>query len=144
MLACCVDDDGGPLRSLPEPSFGSLASHVGGTLKVCLAFSQSAGRPNAPKIAVATVDYTDEGSRCSLQAPERCTPGIMAVRNRAMLVLTRKVGQGIVISGNILVCVLGIERGRVKIGVAAPPDTLVLREEVLDKPKPGPRKKAKA
>ena len=61
-----------------------------------------------------------------------------------MLVLTRKVGQGIVISGNILVCVLGIERGRVKIGVAAPPDTLVLREEVLDKPKPGPRKQAKA
>ena len=113
-------------------------------MKARLVFSQSAGRPNAPKIAVATVDYTDEGSRCSLQAPERCTPGMMAVRNRAMLVLTRKVGQGIVISGNIVVCVLGLERGRVKIGVAAPPDTLVLREEVLDKPKPSPRKKAKA
>ena len=32
-----------------------------------------------------------------------------------MLILTRKVNQGIVIDGNILVQVLGIERDRVKV-----------------------------
>lgn len=59
-----------------------------------------------------------------------------------MLILTRKVDQGIVISGNILVTVLGIERDRVKIGISAPADVKVLRQELLemdesDSPLPG-------
>ena len=36
-----------------------------------------------------------------------------------MLVLTRKINQGIVIAGNIYIRVLGVERDRVKIGIAA-------------------------
>ena len=48
-----------------------------------------------------------------------------------MLVLTRKVDQGIVISGNIRVLVLGVERGRVKIGISAPREVTVMREELL-------------
>ena len=47
-----------------------------------------------------------------------------------MLILTRKVDQGIVISGNILVRVLGVERDRVKIGISAPADITVLRQEL--------------
>lgn len=47
-----------------------------------------------------------------------------------MLILTRKVDQGIVISGNILVRVLGVERDRVKIGISAPGDVTVLRQEL--------------
>jgi carbon storage regulator len=50
-----------------------------------------------------------------------------------MLVLTRKVDQGIVISGNIYVRVLGVERDRVKIGISAPTDVPVLRQELLDR-----------
>ncbi len=50
-----------------------------------------------------------------------------------MLVLTRKVDQGIIISGNIYVRVLGVERDRVKIGISAPLDIAVLREELLDR-----------
>jgi carbon storage regulator len=50
-----------------------------------------------------------------------------------MLVLTRKIDQGIVISGNIYVRVLGVERDRVKIGVSAPLDVTVLRQELLDR-----------
>jgi carbon storage regulator CsrA len=50
-----------------------------------------------------------------------------------MLVLTRKVDQGIVIAGNIIVRVLGVERDRVKIGVSAPMDITVLRQELLDR-----------
>jgi carbon storage regulator len=47
-----------------------------------------------------------------------------------MLILTRKVDQGIVISGNILVRVLGVERDRVKIGISAPGEVTVLRQEL--------------
>jgi carbon storage regulator CsrA len=49
-----------------------------------------------------------------------------------MLILTRKIDQGIVISGNILVRVLGVERDRVKIGISAPEDITVLRQELLE------------
>jgi len=47
-----------------------------------------------------------------------------------MLILTRKIDQGIVISGNILVRVLGVERDRVKIGISAPGEVTVLRQEL--------------
>jgi carbon storage regulator CsrA len=49
-----------------------------------------------------------------------------------MLILTRKIDQGIVISGNILVRVLGVERDRVKIGISAPEEITVLRQELLE------------
>ncbi len=47
-----------------------------------------------------------------------------------MLILTRKIDQGIVISGNILVRVLGVERDRVKIGISAPGEVTILRQEL--------------
>ncbi len=50
-----------------------------------------------------------------------------------MLILTRKIDQGIVISGNILVRVLGVERDRVKIGISAPIEVTVLRQELLER-----------
>lgn len=50
-----------------------------------------------------------------------------------MLVLTRKIDQGIVIAGNIIVRVLGVERDRVKLGISAPIDIPVLRQELIDR-----------
>jgi len=50
-----------------------------------------------------------------------------------MLVLTRKIDQGIVISGNIVIRVLGVERDRVKIGISAPLNVTVLRQELLER-----------
>ncbi len=50
-----------------------------------------------------------------------------------MLVLTRKIDQGIVIAGNIYIRVLGVERDRVKIGIAAPKEIPVLRQELLER-----------
>ena len=50
-----------------------------------------------------------------------------------MLVLTRKIDQGIVISGNIYVRVLGVERDRVKIGISAPLEVTIRRQELLDR-----------
>jgi carbon storage regulator len=52
-----------------------------------------------------------------------------------MLVLTRKIDQGIVISENIYVRVLGVERDRVKIGISAPLNITVLRQELLEREK---------
>ncbi len=48
-----------------------------------------------------------------------------------MLILTRKVDQGIIIQGNIVVTVLRVERDRVKLGISAPEEITVLREELL-------------
>ena len=47
-----------------------------------------------------------------------------------MLILTRKIDQSIIIQGNIQIMVLGVERDRVKLGIAAPADITVLREEL--------------
>jgi carbon storage regulator CsrA len=49
-----------------------------------------------------------------------------------MLILTRKIDQSIVIQGNITIVVLGVERDRVKLGIAAPADVSVLREELVE------------
>ncbi len=52
-----------------------------------------------------------------------------------MLVLTRKVDQGLVIAGNIHIRVLGVEGDRVKIGIAAPKEIPVLRDELVERDK---------
>ncbi len=49
-----------------------------------------------------------------------------------MLILTRKVEQGIVINSDVIVRVLSIDGERVKIGVDAPRSISVLREELLE------------
>jgi carbon storage regulator len=49
-----------------------------------------------------------------------------------MLILTRKIDQSIIIQGNITIMVLGVERDRVKLGIAAPADVTVLREELFE------------
>jgi len=50
-----------------------------------------------------------------------------------MLVLTRKVGEAIVIADKITVRVLSISGGRVRLGVEAPDELLVLRGELADR-----------
>ena len=48
-----------------------------------------------------------------------------------MLILVRKVQQGIWIEGGIMIQVLSIERDRVKLGITAPGDVKVMRQELL-------------
>ena len=50
-----------------------------------------------------------------------------------MLVLTRKSGQSIRISNNIIVTVLDSNSGQVKIGVTAPNHIPIHREEIYDR-----------
>jgi carbon storage regulator len=47
-----------------------------------------------------------------------------------MLVLSRKLGEEVVIAGNIRVKVVGIQGNRVKLGIVAPQDVTVHRDEV--------------
>jgi carbon storage regulator len=48
-----------------------------------------------------------------------------------MLVLTRKVGERLVIGGSVVVEVLEVRGGRVRFGIQAPQGVTVLREELL-------------
>lgn len=48
-----------------------------------------------------------------------------------MLVLRRKVGESIVLADVINISVLAVEGERVKIGISAPPDVTIVREELL-------------
>jgi carbon storage regulator len=52
-----------------------------------------------------------------------------------MLVLSRNVGEGVVIGNGIRVVVLGVRGNQVKIGFTAPDDVRILRTELVDKPK---------
>jgi len=55
-----------------------------------------------------------------------------------MLILVRKVQQGIWIEGDIWVKVLSVERDRVKLGISAPGDIKVMRQELIaEVPNPG-------
>jgi len=47
-----------------------------------------------------------------------------------MLILTRKIGEGVVLNENITVKVIEISKGVVKLGFEAPKDMLILREEL--------------
>jgi len=48
-----------------------------------------------------------------------------------MLVLRRKAGEAIVLNQVIKIRVLGVEGDRVKLGIDAPPDVIVVREELI-------------
>ena len=50
-----------------------------------------------------------------------------------MLILTRKSGEGIRIGEDISVVILEIKRNQVRIGIEAPKDTQVHRDEVYEK-----------
>ena len=55
-----------------------------------------------------------------------------------MLNLTRKVGQSIVIGGNIVVKVLDIQGRQVQLGVEAPKDVTIERPDAAEKKEPKP------
>ncbi len=55
-----------------------------------------------------------------------------------MLVLRRKAGEAIVLNGVITIYVLAVEGERVKLGISAPPEVVIVRSELLETPTGGP------
>jgi len=49
-----------------------------------------------------------------------------------MLILTRKSNEKIFIGDDVVLVVLGIENNRVKLGIDAPSNISILREEIVD------------
>jgi carbon storage regulator len=49
-----------------------------------------------------------------------------------MLVLARRIGEQIVIDGNIRLTVVAVKGNQVRLGIAAPPEIIVDRKEVHD------------
>ena len=47
-----------------------------------------------------------------------------------MLVLTRKVGEKVVVDGRITVTVVAVDRNKIRLGITAPPDVRIDREEI--------------
>jgi len=50
-----------------------------------------------------------------------------------MLVLSRRPGEEIIISGGIRVRVVSVQGGKVRLGIAAPPSVRVDRQEIHDR-----------
>jgi carbon storage regulator len=76
-----------------------------------------ASNDESPKSACAV----DEGRDNRYSPPEREFP---------MLVLSRKLGEKIVISDNIIVTVVKIDRNQIRLGIEAPLEVSVYREEI--------------
>ncbi len=52
-----------------------------------------------------------------------------------MLVLSRKEGEGIYLNDNIKITVVEINRNQIKLGIDAPRDVSIVRDEIMDRVK---------
>jgi carbon storage regulator len=50
-----------------------------------------------------------------------------------MLILTRKINEKLMIGDDVIISILGVSRGQIKIGIAAPKNISVHREEIFNK-----------
>ncbi len=50
-----------------------------------------------------------------------------------MLILTRKIGESLIINDNVTITILGVKGTQIKIGINAPKNIAVYREEIFKK-----------
>jgi carbon storage regulator len=74
-----------------------------------------------------TVSYTQPTSALLEHA------SLKAIKEKSMLILTRKVGESINIGDDITITILGVSGQQVRIGINAPKDVAVHREEIYQR-----------
>jgi carbon storage regulator len=57
----------------------------------------------------------------------------LATRRKIVLILSRKVGESLIISDDMKVTVLGVKGNQIRIGVTAPREVAVHREEIYNR-----------
>lgn len=55
-----------------------------------------------------------------------------------MLILSRRLGESLMVGDDVVVTVLGVQGNQIRLGVNAPRDKTVHREEIFNKVKAGP------
>lgn len=63
----------------------------------------------------------------------RPTPSDTGTAEKSMLILTRRVGETLMIGEDVSVTVLGVKGNQVRIGINAPQDVAVHREEIFQR-----------
>jgi carbon storage regulator len=66
-------------------------------------------------------------------SPSNLEPAFESKGEKNMLILTRRVGESLIIGDDVVVNVLGVKGNQVRIGVDAPKDVSVHREEIYDR-----------
>src|SRR4030042_357446 len=81
-------------------------------------------------IVQGTVEWPAGGVRA---APRALSALGLLAEGSTMLVLSRKVGEKILIGDDIAVTVVRVAQGMVRLGVEAPQDLTIIREEIKDR-----------
>jgi len=82
---------------------------------------------DAPKARHFALIYTYDRHLHLSQVPYK------AIKEKIMLILTRKVGESINIGDDITITILGVSGQQVRIGINAPKDVAVHREEIYQR-----------
>lgn len=68
-----------------------------------------------------------------MRAIKKCLIIFLTRWGAQMLILTRKVGESVVVGDDVTITVLGVKGNQVRIGINAPKDVSVHREEVYSR-----------
>jgi carbon storage regulator len=93
--------------------------------------------------AMDIVPQPKDGKTPERQSRTSLVHGSSNLREDVMLVLSRKVGESIVIDGDIVISVSSVQGGRVKLCIDAPRDKRISRGELDDSSMPAIRREAR-